>query len=161
MTFAGIDYDANAVYIVLVDEEDGAYVSRSKADLACGPGDAFQRARRVRDLLPARGRWLDYGVVAVAIELPFSRFPGSLVSLMRVQGAILACLPRDLDLVEIRPQTWKKHTVGKSNADKPAVKAWALEQGAPARLELDFYDAYAIARACRELAQREAVRPAA
>jgi Holliday junction resolvasome RuvABC endonuclease subunit len=154
MTYAGIDYDGDGVYIVLVDADTGRFLTTWKADLACGPGDAFARARRVRHLLPRATAWDN--VAGVAIELPYSRFPASLVSLMRVQGAIVARLPRDLAVEEIRVQTWKKLTVGKSNADKAAVKAWALAQGAPDRLEVDFYDAFAIARACRHLAEKEA-----
>lgn len=155
MTFAGIDYDSEAVHIVLVDEEHGNYVSEWKADLACGPGDAFARARRVKPLLPPHG-WIEqYSVVAIGIELPFSRFAASLVPLMRVQGAVLACIPRAVPMYEIRTQTWKQETVAKSNATKLDVMRYAIAAGAPEGLDLDHYDAFCIARTTRATHARE------
>jgi len=159
MNVLGLDYDASNVHLVLVDEDTGAYVDRWKADLACGPGDAFKRSRRVRDLLPGTGLLEQWQVVGAAIELPYSRFAASLVPLMRVQGAIIASLSRSLELVELRPQTWKKLTVGQSNADKDAIARWAVEQGCPLRLDQDSYDAYCIGRAY--LAMREGKEVAA
>jgi Holliday junction resolvasome RuvABC endonuclease subunit len=142
---AGIDYDSSAIHAVLIDETTHAFLHHRAYDLASGPGDAFDRARRVRDLLPARGNWHDIGVLAVGIELPFTRQLNSLVALTRVQGAILACLPRDLMVVDVRPQTWKADTLGQSNATKEQVRDWAIARGCPPGLALDFYDAYAIA----------------
>lgn len=147
MTIAGIDYDSERVVIVIVDENTGRYLTEWTCDLACGPGDAFQRARRVRRLMPTRSAFEARGVTSVAIELPFSKYAASLVGHLRVQGAILACLPDDLDVVELRPQTWKRTTVGRSNASKADVHAWALEQGCPPAISEHHADAYAIARA--------------
>lgn len=148
--FVGIDYDSRAVYTVSIDEETGGYAGSHRADLACGPGDSFDRARRVRDLLPVRSRWEDAGVVAVGIETTFSFTFNAAVALARVQGAILACFPRDLMVVPLpaaHRDGWKALTVGKTNASKEDVIAWALGNGAPAGLLPDFYDAFAIARA--------------
>lgn len=153
---AGIDFDSSAVYTVLVDEDTGAYVDRHKADLLCGPGNAFERARRVRDLLPARSRWADDGIVAVGIEATFSKGYQVTAALCRVQGAILACLPRDVLVVPLAanhaaPAGWKALTVGRTNASKADVKTWARANGMPHGLEQDFYDSFAIARATRTL----------
>lgn len=154
--FVGIDYDSNAVYTAAVDEDTGELVEHSKADLACGPGDSFDRARRTRDLLPTRARWQDAGVVALGIEQTFSHTFNAAVALARVQGAILACLPRDLMVIPMPAAHhggWKELTVGRTNASKADVIAWAIANGAPERLEHDFYDAFAIARATAVLWQ--------
>jgi Holliday junction resolvasome RuvABC endonuclease subunit len=156
VTVLGIDYDSEAVHLALIDEDTGRLVSTWKADLACGPGDAFTRARRVRHLLPGTSRLEAFGVTAAAVELPYSKFAASLVPLMRVQGAIVASLPRDLRIVELRPQTWKKHSVGRSNATKHEVREWALGQGVPAGLDQDTYDAYGLARALLALEEVKA-----
>lgn len=151
--FAGIDYDSEGVYVAFVDEVTGQLAARQSFDLACGPGDSFDRARRVRTLLPALGLWNDSGVLAIGIEATFSQAFKATVALGRVQGAILACLPRDVCVVPLpaahkaENNGWKALTVGRTNASKDDVAAWARENGAPDGLVQDFYDAFAIARA--------------
>lgn len=150
--FAGIDYDSEAVYTVLIDEDTGRVAETHKAVLTFRSDDSFDRARRVRDTLPDRGRWADRGVLAIGIEATFSQAFKATIALGRVQGAILACLPRDLLVIPIAanrrsPAGWKALTVGATNATKDDVRAWALANGAPAGLEQDFYDAFSIARA--------------
>jgi Holliday junction resolvasome RuvABC endonuclease subunit len=147
---AGIDYSVHAIDVVMVDEDTGdARWHRRRLDAA--PGDAFTRARRIRDLMPARRSWLDT-VVAVGIERPYSQNRGSVASLLRIQGAILACLPVELDVVELPPQTWKTLTVGKAKASKVDVRDWVVDELFARTPELsdwpqDAFDAYAIARA--------------
>lgn len=158
-SIAGVDYDSNGVFVVLVDEDTGAWQGQMQGDLACGPGDALARCRRLRDLVPARGDWADAGVVAIGIESTFSRDFRAAVALCRVQGALIACLPRDLPLYLLtangrRTPGWKLQTVGTTNASKLEVRSWALEHGAPDGLPQDFYDAFAIARATRRTHQR-------
>lgn len=150
--FAGIDYDSEAVYTALVDEDTGELVEHRSVDLACGPGDSFDRARRVRDLLPDRGRWEDAGVLAIGIEATYSQAFKATIALGRVQGAVLACLPPRILILPIAanrkaPAGWKALTVGRTNASKDDVADWARANGAPGGLEQDFYDAFCIARA--------------
>ncbi len=150
--FAGIDYDSNAIHAVTIDEDTLQLVDHRRYDLAAGPGDAFDRARRARDLLPPRQRWSDTGVLAVGIEEPWTKQLNSLVALIRVQGAILSCLPRDLLVIPFppnrrAPEGWKALTVGKTNASKDEIRVWAINTGCPEGLEEDTYDAYAIAHA--------------
>lgn len=156
--FAGIDYDSGAIHIATVDEDTVVMAESAKIDLTFRDDDSFDRARRVRDLMPPRTSWRDAGVLAIGIELPFSRQRNSIVALSRVQGAILACLPRDILVLPLSPNSrdhgWKHLTVGKTNATKPEIKTWAIANGAPTRLEQDFYDAYCIARATALLWQR-------
>lgn len=154
--FAGIDYDSSGVFVALVDEESGELAGVGTYDLACGPGDALERVRRLRDLMPARASWRDSGVLAIGIESTFSQAFKATAALARVQGAIIACLPRELLLLDLTANGrespgWKLLTVGKTTASKDEVKAWALANGAPPGLVQDHYDAFAIARATREL----------
>lgn len=148
--FVGVDYDSNGIYIAAIDEDTLELVSHVRVDLV-SRGDSFDRCRLVRDRMPARSAWRDAGTLAVALELPFSRQRNSIVALSRVQGAILACLPADLLVLDLPPQEWKRVTVGKAKASKDEVRAWARDQGAPHGLVQDFYDAYALARAAAQM----------
>jgi Holliday junction resolvasome RuvABC endonuclease subunit len=157
-SIAGFDFDSNGIFGVLIDEDTGAWLGKMQADLACGPGDAADRARRVRDLMPARESWVDAGVTAIGLESTFSRDFRAATALCRIQGAIIACLPRSLPLHLLtangrRTPGWKILTVGKTNASKDEVRQWALDlnHGAPPGLPQDLYDAFAIARATRRL----------
>lgn len=152
---AAIDYDSEAIYAVLIDEDTGDWLGASRYLLTVGPGDSFERARRIRSLMPAAGAWRDSGVVAIGLELIRSRERNQVAAAARVEGALLACLPRDLPIVRLsvngrEKPGWKLLTVGKTNASKAEIRAWAIAAGAPAGLEQDFYDAFAIARATRE-----------
>lgn len=154
--FAGIDYDSEAVFVALIDEETGELAGTGTYDLACGPGNSLERARRLRELMPARGSWRDSGVLAIGLESTFSQAFKATAALARVQGAIVACLPRELPLEPLtaggrKVPGWKLLTVGKTNASKDEVKVWAIRNGAPPGLVQDHYDAFAIARAVREL----------
>lgn len=153
--FGGIDFDSNGVYIASISEA-GDYLASYTIDLACGPGDAFDRARRVAARFPARDNWTRASVLAVGVEATYSKGYQVTAALSRVQGAILACLPVELVVVPIAanrtaPDGWKDATVGKTNASKAEVKAWAIEHGVPAGLVQDVYDAFCIARATRAL----------
>ena len=161
MSVAGIDYSSNAIHLVTVDEDTGAPTLWTKRDLAAGPGDSFERCRRVRRLMPTRSAWENEGVIALAIEDTFSRDFRAATALGRVQGAILQCLPPDLLVVPLpanykAPHGWKALTVGKTNATKTAVRRWAEENGLPAGLEQDFCDAFCLARAMLKLLEMRA-----
>jgi hypothetical protein len=154
--FGGIDYDSSGVFVAIVDEEAGAFCGVVSYEIDCGPGGALQRVRRLRDLMPPRSAWRDSGVLAVGLESTFSQAYKAAVALARVQGAIIACLPRDVELELLTANGraepgWKLLTTGKTTSSKDEVKAWAIENGAPPGLVQDFYDAFAIARATREL----------
>lgn len=155
----GLDYDSNGIFAALIDEDDGAWLGHQQIDLACGPGDAFQRSRRVRDLMPSRRSWEAAGVVAIGIESTFSRDFRAATALARIQGAIVSCLPREIPLYLLtangrKQPGWKLLTVGQTNASKAHVKTWAINRGAPAGLVQDTYDAFALAHAARHLNNR-------
>jgi Holliday junction resolvasome RuvABC endonuclease subunit len=148
---AGIDFSTRAIDVVLLDDDtDHATWHRYPLD-----PPAFNAALQVRHTVLLRRSWLeDQGVHSVWIELPWARQRKAVAPLMRLQGAILSRLPLDLIAGELAPQTWKKLTVGKANASKDDVRAWAvLEPGwtLPGHWTQDAIDAYAIAYAGRQL----------
>lgn len=147
---AGIDLSTKAIDIVLLDEDtDRAHHHR--VELA--GGGAFLAALDVRDRMPSRSWWEDAAVVSIWLELPFARHLKSVAPLMRIQGAVLASLPRSLVAGELTPQTWKRLTVGQSNAAKPDVANWVFGRwlNCPAAVGQDACDAYAVAWAGRML----------
>lgn len=148
---AGIDYDSDAVYLAVIDEDDGRLLGIHAYQLDAGPGDSFDRVRRLSTLFPARGAWDE--IVALGLEDLRSRQRSQIAAASRVEGALLALLPRELEIVRLsvnrRLVGWKALTVGKTNASKDEIRAWAIEQGASAGLLQDYYDAFAIARATR------------
>lgn len=155
--FAGIDLSTEAVDVVLLDtDSDDAVHNQYRLDT--GPGGYLERVRRVREILPARGRWRDSGVVLIAIEKPMSSSFKGAVPLATVLGAVLANLPRDLDVMPLEPSEWKKWSVGggfpgHGNAKKDAVADWARLRwhNRPVRASQNAYDAYAVAYAARAL----------
>ena len=161
MVICGIDADSNGVHIVRLNLDDNeALYNRIRVDNV--KGDAHQRARRLRDLMPARGAWKDHGVIRFTIEQPMTK-PGhgglqSAVPQAILRGALVACLPTDIPLELLPPYEWKRWSLGAGerghgNADKKAVRAWAERHwpNPPAHATQDAMDAYCIAWASRNL----------
>jgi hypothetical protein len=165
MTFAGIDIDTNSIHVVRLElDSDEARYDRVRLDV--GPGDYHQRARRLRDLMPTRGAWKDDGVVTIAYEDPRSAAFKAAVPLAVVRGALLACLPRDVPVVPLTPQDWKKWTLGggfpgQGNATKDDVAAWVRDHwpNRPPAADQNALDAYAIAWAARAMCDHHGVNP--
>lgn len=168
MTLAGIDADSNGVHIVRLHLDDNAAVyNRIRIDNA--QGDYHERARRLRDLMPARGAWKDHGVIQFAIEDP--RTPPKVgmkgaVPQAVLRGAILACLPTDIPVLMLPPSEWKKWSLGggspgKGNALKPEIRTWAEAHwpNQPAHAGQDAYDAFCVAWAARALLDHHALQP--
>jgi hypothetical protein len=133
------------------------------ADRVGSPKDSFERCRSVRSVLPSRGWWHDEGVVAVALERPSGRHVKSVATLMRVQGAILACLPDELAVTEMVPAEWRKKCGLPGNATKDSVCLWAFKRwrnilimDGDDSLPQDAYDAFCLAWALREMTSVEA-----
>lgn len=154
----GLDFDTRAVHAVLLDDDTDAarYVPIPIVDKR----GSFEAARNVRAAM--REGWFEVDDVwLVGIEDSMYRSPQTVRALARVQGAILASLPRDLCVVPLAQQEWKRETVGFGNAKKPDVELWALNELLPTIYECgarhwpqDAFDAYAIARAARSLNAR-------
>jgi hypothetical protein len=138
--------------VVLLDEDsDAAEWHRFPLEGA----DAFERARRVKAVVPARfsGYWDE--VLAVGIEEPRGYNSGALY---RVQGAILACLPRTLLVQPWIPSEWRKAVGLPGGASKADVASFALEHAHAVGLPWtvreqgqDCMDAYCIALATRSV----------
>lgn len=157
---AGVDLNSFAIDFVLLDEDTNEAVHHRRR-LDTGPGDSFQRARRVRDALPTRASWKDSGITLLAVEKPMGDQNRGLVPLMRVQGALLSCLPAELTVIELEPYRWRQGCGLKGNASKQQIAAWVVATfpGA-AGWGQDACDAYAIAYAARKLVHRQTTQVA-
>lgn len=151
---AGIDYNTRAVDVVLIDEDTGT-ASWHRFPLA-GIGDAFDRARSVREAMPPRSWWETHGVIAAGIEDPRGYAAGHQY---RVQGGILQCLPRDLLVQPWIPSAWRKAVGLPGNAPKVVVAThvFSVVVGVhvPAMWPQDACDAYCIARATLNALERD------
>ena len=158
MKVAGIDLSSFFVDVVLVDQETGR-VDWHRFPLG-SDGDAFDRARQVRVVMPGPTSELWDDVLAIGIEDPAGRH--GVIPLVRVQGAILACLPTSTLVHAYKPARWKFLAGLKGNASKEDVSVRSLLLGG---MSLDPYwpqdahDAHLIARAMQ--ADLDAQRQAA
>jgi Holliday junction resolvasome RuvABC endonuclease subunit len=144
---AGLDFSTKSVDCVLLSEDaDEARWFRRRIEAA----SALEAARKVRDVLPARGAWRDEGVVAVGIERPFGH-PATVTALMRVQGAILSCIAPEIPVYEIAPSSWMKRFGGKGDATKSEIRERATPFFADPPRQQDLYDACGIAAAARQI----------
>jgi len=91
--------------------------------------DAFDRTRTVGDVMPGRASdyWSD--VIGVGIEHPAGKF--GVGPMMRVQGAVLACLPSGVMVKAWPPGAWRKAVGLAGNATKEAVADWAHKDRFP------------------------------
>lgn len=148
MNVAGIDLSTHAVDVVkLHTTSDEAHWHRFTLE----GHDAFDRARTVRDALPCRTSEFWDDVIAIGIEHPAGHH--GTMPLLRVQGAILACLPPHLLVHPLPPSAWRK-TVGlKGNATKDDVGRFSddLCPRPSQDWPQDAHDAHLIARATRQL----------
>jgi hypothetical protein len=151
MNVAGIDYSTQAIDLVLVDIDDGD-ARLFHWDLCAG--DAFARTRAVPLVVPGRRAAFWDTVCAVGIEEPFGRGPSSwaiVPKLKAIQGAILACIPAEMEVTPLAPAEWRKAVGLSGNAPKEHVTNWARRhKHIPFTWPQDAYDAYCIARAIDE-----------
>lgn len=123
---AGIDLNSNTVDVCLLDEDtmDARWV-RYRIDDGHKDLTAFDRARRLRDAMPARTAWKDSGVIAIGIEHGASRNFKSVAAQSRVEGALLACLPPDIPIYMLMPASWKKLALGHGRSSKEDGATWS------------------------------------
>lgn len=139
MSYAGIDFDTHAVHVVLRPEAGPAEYHRYEL---AGAG-AFERAQAVREVLPP---WWLQGVVGVGLEDPYG-VGGSGVKLIRVQGAILACIPPELIVHAISPARWRLLVGLPGNASKAEVAGYVQHTEWPQ----DACDAFCLSLAAEAL----------
>lgn len=150
---AGIDFSTFALDVALLDE-DADTAQHQRIPLDYQPGGGLARIRRIRDVMPARGRWHDT-VTAAGVELPYARKGGDILAY--ALGAILACLPADLDLRLIRSDDWRRGCQLPLRQPRADHKRSSLDFAAthwidpPPLLDDNAADAFCIAWATREL----------
>lgn len=150
----GCDFASAAIDLVYLDEtEDRARWHRIPLE----PG--WQSARKMRHVYAWGSELAD--VYLAAIEQPLSMQRNSIAALNRVQGAILASLPLELDVWLLAPREWKAGIGLKQNVStqpgKPGalgLRLWALKHGADEEWPLDACAALAMAYTAREINQR-------
>lgn len=142
MKVAGIDYSTHAVDIVTIDTDTGR-LDWHRYKLG-NTGDAFDRTRTIRQVMPARTSSLWDDILAIAIEDPRGHNAGALY---RAQGAILSCVPPSLLIHPYTPSRWR-HLAGiPGNATKPQIRHRSLQLGAPEWEPQDAHDAHLLATA--------------
>lgn len=155
---AGIDYSTHAIDVVLIDEDDGRPPAWLRHPLE--GADAWERTRNIRNLPTLPGA---DDVLAVGIEDPAGNHGTNY--LYRVQGAILARIPRTMLVQPWRPSQWRKAVGLPGNCSKDTVfehvvETIALATGEPTPFSVanwpqDACDAYCIALATRQALIRE------
>ena len=170
MNVVGIDFSSRFVDIVTVHLDDAHSPLWNRYPLH--GNDAFERTRSVAQAVPGphTAYWDD--VLAVGIEHPAGRYGTG--PLMRLQGAILACIPARMLVEPLPPAKWRKLVGLPGNATKDEVAARSsghlfglyAQEDAPiviSRTALhtagewpqDAHDAHLIALATRTLLERE------
>jgi Holliday junction resolvasome RuvABC endonuclease subunit len=158
----GVDLSTHHIDAVLLSEDTNA-ATWSRFDL---PGEtALDRLLQVPLVLP-QSSFYD-GVYLAAIEEPWGmRQPGTSAKLNRVYGAIIACLPAELQVWNVQPGAWRNELGLKGNASKEecAEAVWRLQsienEWTTSTLNIhsdwpqDALDAYAVAYYARETNRR-------
>ena len=148
MLIAGCDYSTHNIDVIFLDLDTNKAEWR-RWELT--GQDAFDRTRTIRETMPPRTWWHDQGIVALGLEHPAGKHGTG--TLMRVQGAILACIPTSLLVQPWAPAAWRKAVGLKGNASKEDVYTWAIRRineqpnAWPLAVPHDATDAYCIARA--------------
>jgi hypothetical protein len=148
---AGIDYSTHMIDVVLIDE-DTLKPEWHRYELE--GTDAFNRARDVHDAMFG-GAWIWENCIAVGIEDPRGYNAGALY---RIQGAALACIPRDILVQPWIPSEWRKAVGLKGNASKDNVAEYVLDTVDDLSPLYDWpqdaFDALCIARATLQALER-------
>ena len=159
----GIDLSSFNVDLVTIDEttDDATW---TRLELGDDETPALDRLRRVGDLMPTASFYDN--IFLVAIEEPYgSNQAGTQAKLNRVLGAVVTCIPDDLQIWTVMPGDWRKGLGLKGNASKEtaALAVGALRQEALVRWNVahfphrewevwpqDACDAFAVARYARD-----------
>jgi len=149
----GIDFSSLAIDIVGIHLDDLEPPTWTR--YALEGQDAFDRTRTIGRLMPSPSSSAYDNVIAIGIEHPAGKFGTG--SMMRVQGAVLACLPSGVLVQPWPPSAWRKAVGLPGNASKDDVRAFGLDAfGGEYRAPVtqDCFDAYCIALATRQALER-------
>jgi Holliday junction resolvasome RuvABC endonuclease subunit len=147
----GIDVSSHAIDFVALDETTNR-AEWTRVDLI--GGTAFKRLQDVAHQMPTRGWLEEHGVYLIAVETPKTRFLKSAGALFPVYGAVVAAMPRDVEVWDVRPTAWRQELGLPGNAPKADCAARCMALGAPTDWPQDAFDAYAVAYYARNLNQR-------
>jgi hypothetical protein len=154
MRIAGIDYSTKAVDLVTIPHEDAGAPEWHTFPLQ--GDDAFDRARDVALEMPGRASSFWDDILAIGIEHPGGKHGTG--HMLRIQGAILSCLPAWVLVEPLPPAKWRTLVGLPGNASKLNVTLHSLVQGSPwpssVKADLwpqDAHDAHLIAHATRTL----------
>ena len=146
---AGIDFSSNAIDVVHVHVDDLKPPIWNHYPLT--GRDAFERTRTVGYVFPGRRSYVWDNVLAFGIEHPAGKFGTG--AMMRVQGAVLACLPARVLVQPWPPAAWRKAVGLPGNASKADVASHARRtiwvDDPTENWPQDAFDAFCIALATR------------
>ena len=155
MNVAGIDYSSRYIDLVLLHLDDQHSPMWFRYELS--GADAFDRTRTVADAMPGRASDFWDDILAVGIEHPGGHHGTR--DMLRVQGAVLSCIPARMLVHPLPPGKWRKLVGLPGNASKTDVRLFAtydhrniVSDGWPN----DATDAYCIALATRSLIEQQA-----
>lgn len=166
MNVIGADFSTRFVDFVKLPLEGHATPEWTRVELQ--PGGAFHATRTLRHALGQQallGGWWD-DVAVCYLERPYGRGE-SIHKLMRIQGALLACIPDRVVVDELAPGEWRKAVGLPGNATKEQVAKFAYDTLAVTVGHLnhagaecwccwpqDGFDAYSIALAGRAMCEK-------
>jgi hypothetical protein len=153
MNVAGIDLSTFHIDIVKIPV-DGTSADWHRFTL--NGADAFDRTRSVADYMPGRAHSFWDDTIAIGIEHPAGRH--GVGAILRIQGAVLSCLPVDTLVQPLPPSRWRRLNGLTGNATKEQVRQHSYTLlGAAASLSWpqDAHDAHLIAIATRQLLEQQ------
>jgi hypothetical protein len=150
MRIAGVDYSTKAVDLVTIPHNGDNDEPVWHHFPLQGDG-AFDRARDVAMEMPGRGSAFWDDILAIGIEHPGGHYGTG--TMLRIQGAILSCLPAWVLVEPLPPAKWRKLNGLSGNASKDDVYyRSALTSGThDPPWSQDAHDAHLIAHATRTL----------
>ena len=159
----GIDLSSFNVDLVAIDETTD-FASWARLELGSDKVHALDRLRQVPVLMPTTSFYDD--IYLVAIEEPYgSNQAGTQAKLNRVLGAVLACIPQEVQVWTVMPGDWRKALglPGNASKEEAALAVCALRQDELVRWNVEHWphrewevwpqdacDAYAVARCARD-----------
>ena len=124
MNVCGIDFSSHAIDIVHLALDNDGPPRWDRFDLE--GQDAFERARDVAHAMPSKASAYWDDVIAVGIEHPAGRH--GVGPLLRMQGAILACIPPRMLVQPWPPGKWRHECDLPGNASKGLVALHSKER---------------------------------
>ena len=147
--YVGFDCSSKAIHCVILDGDFNIVLQKKWGSKAKTFDERFLDFSRSfwNDLSKIYISTSENEKVYVAIEQAiFIQNPKTTVEIANVIGCVrTACYMRGFDVVVVDNRKWKKDILGKGNAKKPDIMAYAIEKWGDIFSEQDFADAACIA----------------